>query len=162
MKRIANLLFAIMALCACAACNVQGPKPYESKVDPLALQAMQTQEFETTKAILFAASVSVFQDMGFTIEAGELNTGIITAKSPTTTELSLGYYRSVTIRASAFVESTKPKHAKVRLNFVESRSKDAGFGAGSSNDIPFEDPAYYERVFTKIREGVFLREANES
>jgi len=145
-----------------AGCDATGPAPYQSKVDPLALQQMQTQEFETSKETLFAATVSVFQDMGFTIQAGELATGIITAKSPTTTVLTFGYYRSVTIRASAFVEATRPGFARVRLNFVESRSKDGGFGAGSDNDTPFEEPGYYEGVFAKIREGVFLRESYKS
>ena len=151
-------IFAVLAV-VLSGCDTRGPAPYQSKLDPLALQQMQTEEFETSKETLFAATVSVFQDMGFTIQAGELATGIITAKSPTTTQLILGYYRSVTIRASAFVEATRPGFSRVRLNFVESRSKDAGLGAGADNDTPFEEPGYYEGVFAKIREGVFLRES---
>jgi hypothetical protein len=142
-----------------AGCDTRGPAPYQSKLDPLALQQMQTEEFETSKETLFAATVSVFQDMGFTIQTGEFVSGIITAKSPTITKLSLGYYLSVTVRASAFVESTRPGFSRVRLNFVESRSKDAGLGAGADNDTPFEEPGYYEGVFAKIREGVFVRDS---
>ena len=149
-------LITIAALSGCAS----SPKPYESKLDPLALQQMQTQEFETSKKILFASVVSVFQDTGFTIEAGDLETGIITAKSPTTTEGKLFQgYRTVGVRATGFVEETRANHAKVRLNYSESSSKDMGYGAGSPNDIPNEDPAYYEKIFNKIREAVFLREA---
>jgi hypothetical protein len=153
----ASLLFSI-AITAVAGC-ASPPKPYESKLDPLALQQLQTQEFETSKKILFASVVSVFQDTGFTIEAGDLATGIITAKSPTTTELKMFLYQTSGVRATAFVEETKKSHAKVRLNFIESSSVDAGYGAGSPNEIPNEDPTYYEKIFNKIREAVFLRDA---
>ena len=153
----ASVLF-LVTIAALSGC-VSPPKPYESKLDPLALQQMQTQEFETSKKILFASVVSVFQDTGFTIEAGDLETGIITAKSPTTTELKMLFYRTVGLRATAFVEETRTNHAKARLNFIESSSIDGGYGAGSPNEIPNEDPAYYEKIFNKIREAVFLREA---
>lgn len=155
----ALLLTGLFVLCA--SCQPRAV-PYKSKLDPLALQSMQTQEFETTKAILFAATVSVFQDTGFIIEAADLATGIITAKSPTSTiPVGFGSYgSSVTTRASAFVETSRPSHAKVRLNFVEARvEKISLYGASPSEDIPNESPAYYEGVFNKIREAIFVREA---
>ena len=137
------------------------PKPYQSKLDPLALQQMQTQDFETSKKILFASVISVFQDTGFVIEAADLETGVITSKSATVTNQSygIGYIYSVAVRATAFVEETSPNHAKARLNYLESRIQSTAYGAGSPNDIPNEDPAYYEKIFNKIREAVFLREA---
>jgi len=137
------------------------PKPYQSKLDPLALQQMQTQDFETSKKILFASVISVFQDTGFVIEAAGLETGVITSKSATVTNQSygLGYTYSVSVRATAFVEETSPNHAKARLNYLESRIQSTEHGAGSPNDIPNEDPAYYEKIFNKTREAVFLREA---
>jgi len=57
--------------------------PMGPGLDPLALQQMQTQDFDTPKEILFASTMSVFQDSGLTIEASDLATGFITAKSPT-------------------------------------------------------------------------------
>ena len=141
-------------------------KVYQSNVDPLALQQMQTQEFETSKKILFAATISVFQDTGFTIEAADLDSGVITAKSATTT-VAAGFgasgapTNSVCIKATAFLEDTRPNYAKVRLNYIESRGWQ-GNGSGGMNEIPNELPSYYEKVFNKIREGVFMREANKA
>jgi hypothetical protein len=124
---------------------------------------MQTQEFETSKKILFAATISVFQDTGFTIENGDLETGLITAKSPTSVA-EVGYKgtgvgNSIFERASAFIEDTRPKYAKLRLNFIQTTKLNTSMGGGAATDTPSEDPAYYEKIFNKIREAVFLREA---
>lgn len=135
------------------------PTPYKSTLDPLALQQMQTHEFETTKERLYASVVSVFQDMGFTILAGDLATGLVSAKSPTVTKATFGAYLSVTIRASAFVEVARPGFARIRLNFVESRNRDLGYGPTTDNDLPNEQPDFYDGVFLKIREALFVRDA---
>jgi hypothetical protein len=34
-------------------------------------------------------------------------------------------------------------------------------GGGGTHDIPIENAAYYEKIFGKIREAVFVREANK-
>ena len=153
-------LFAPMALMGCH----PPAKIYQSKLDPLALQQMQTQEFETSKKILLAATISVFQDTGFTIDTGDYETGLITAKSPTSfnkesrySEQGLGF--SMSERATAFVEETRLNYAKVRLNYIQTSRFNTGLGEGAPMDSPNEDPAYYEKVFNKIREAVFLREA---
>ena len=137
-------------------------KLYQSKLDPLAIQQMQTQEFETSKKTLFAATISVFQDTGYTIEAGDLETGLVTAKSPTSLAAvgQFGLVRTssgetVEGRATAFIEVFRVGHATARINFIERRCS----AWGQTNDTPNEDPAYYEMVFNKIREAVFLREA---
>jgi hypothetical protein len=133
-------------------------------MDPLALQQMQTQEFETSKKILFGSVVSVFQDSGFTIDSADLDTGIITAKSATQSDRSFwsGTTYSVATKASAFVEEARAKYVRTRLNFVQINDSRGYYGGGGSNDQPIEDAAYYERIFQKIREAVFLREANKS
>ena len=157
MKLFREYFFLLITLIALNGCTP--PMQYQSKLDPLALQQMQTQEFETSKQILFAATVSVFQDTGFTIEAASLESGIITAKSPNTTKSMGLVIATLWIRTSAFVEETRPGFAKVRLNYTESTSYYGGYGESPSTDIPNEDPAYYEKIFNKIREAVFLREA---
>jgi hypothetical protein len=148
--------------------NLPAAKPFQSRLDPLALQQMQTQEFETSKQILFASTVSVFQDTGFIIEAGDLASGIITGKSPTTRAEPGNYYwmklstgETFEERATAFVEESRLGHAKLRLNFIARRTLPA-LGVVSVSETPNEDPAYYETVFNKIREAVFLREAYQS
>lgn len=160
-KALPLLAAMIAGILLLAGCHSQ-TKPYQSKLDPLALQAMQTQEFETSKATLFAATVSVFQDTGFIIETADLATGIITAKSPTsTTPISFATYgSSVTTRASAFVEDSRPGYSKARLNFVEARRNHITvYSEGPIEEIPNESPAFYEGVFNKIREGIFVRDS---
>lgn len=142
-------------------------KPFQSKLDPLALQQMQTQEFSTSKKILFASTVSVFQDTGFIIEAGDLETGLITAKSPTSVAAATQFANrmvstgaTVEARATAFVEEARLGFSTVRLNFIERRQDPTDQkSGGAAHDVPNEDPAYYELIFNKIREAVFLREA---
>ncbi len=158
-----NRLPAVVLVTFITLVGCGNPKPYQSKLDPLALQAMQTQEFETSKSILFASTISVFQDTGFIIETGDLASGIITAKSPTSTnQIGLAGSSSVTTRATAFLEESRIGHAMLRLNYVEGRTRDLGYGPGASFEQPNESPAYYENVFNKIREAVFLREAHKA
>ncbi len=137
-------------------------KPYQSKLDPLAIQQMQTQEFETNKKILYAAAISVFQDTGFTIESSDFEAGVITAKSPnsvagTGRRSSLGH--SVFERATAFVEESRAGYTRLRLSYLESRNFTTAYGNGADSETPNENPVYYERVFNKIRDAVFLRKA---
>ena len=162
MKLVNTFLFCLVVSTVLAGCYPPA-KLYQSTLDPLALQQMQTQDFDTPKEILFASTMSVFQDSGFTIEASDLATGFITAKSPTRVA-EIGWNGisngdTVEERTTAFVETTRPNKSKVRLNFIE-RSVRQRYGA--PNDIPNEDPAYYEKIFNKIREAIFLREAYKS
>jgi hypothetical protein len=138
------------------------PRPYQSKLDPLALQQMQSEEFETSKKILFASVVSVFQDNGYTIEAADLDTGIITARSATQMGTNGFATISATAKASAFVEEVRPGFSRTRLNFVDAQDVRGAYGGGGLQEKPNEDAAYYDRIFQKIREAVFLREANKS
>jgi len=163
MRLFRGSFFLLIAFTALYGCTHTPPKPtpYQSKLDPLALQQMQTQEFETSKKILFASTISVFQDSGFVVETGDLETGFITAQSPTTAGNTYMYYwmerrsgETVEERATAFVEDWRSGYSRIRLNFIVRNN--------GSIDFPIEDPAYYEKVFNKIREAVFLREAHKA
>lgn len=167
MRRAALCILCVSSAMA-AGCWGQLPvaKPYRSQLDPLALRQLQTQEFETSKATLYASTVSVFQDSGFVVETGDLATGIITAKSPATRAelkdyfwMKVGSGEVVEERATAFVEEFIAGHARVRVNFIVKRFFPSIVAVVSSEN-PIEDPSYYERFFDKIREAVFLREAH--
>lgn len=127
----------------------------------LELQAIQAREFETTKKVAFAATLSVFQDLGYVISSAHLDTGFISAKSPTQT--GRGFFVNVMedTKATAFVEQMKPNLARVRLNFVSSRETSGDYGDKTLKDSPVEDPAVYENAFTRIREAIFIRTATE-
>jgi hypothetical protein len=124
----------------------------------LELQAIQAREFETTKKIAFASVLSVFQDLGYVVSSAELETGFITAKSPTEGgfQLFVGNVMKDT-KATAFIEELQPGKTKIRLNFVDSKETSSGYGMKSSNDNPIEDPLIYQNAFSKIQEAIFIR-----
>lgn len=156
------LVGAVLASVAISAC-VSAPPAYVSKLDPLQLQQMQTQEFETSKRAVFAATVSTFQDQGFMMAAADLDTGIITAKSATqskTDYIWTGTTVGSALRASAFIEEIRPKFVRVRLSFVEVNETRELYGGGGVQETPIEKPEFYEKMFLRIREAVFVRDAH--
>lgn len=126
----------------------------------LELQSIQSREFSTDKKLAFQSVLSVFQDLGYVVQSADLETGFITAKSPTQNEMVpfVGMSMKDT-KATAFVEQIGAK-SKVRLNFVGSQETSNGYGMKSSEDTPIEDPRIYQNAFTKIQEAVFIRSSN--
>ena len=100
----------------------------------------------------------MFQDLGYIISAANLDTGLITAKSPTKQSfvLFVGQRMSDT-KATAFVEQITPKDARVRLNFVRDESTSSGYGMKGENDTPIEDARPYQEAFAKIEHAIFIR-----
>jgi hypothetical protein len=146
-----SILIALLAAC--------GPSERIQK-SGLELQAFQAKEFEATKALAFASVLSVFQDLGYIVVSASLETGFITAKSPTQSYDTPGYSVVEDTKATAFVEQFS-KTTKVRLNFVTSRLRSGAFGARGDEDIPIEDPAIYQKAFAKIQEAIFIRSAGQ-
>jgi hypothetical protein len=122
----------------------------------LELQAFQKREFPTTKQIAFASAVSVFQDLGYTVRAADIQTGLIQAQSPTKSFLFFGSHMSNT-DATAFVEELAPSRTSVRLNFVQVNESSSGYGMKSKSDKPIINPQIYESAFAKIQEAIFIR-----
>ncbi len=124
------------------------------------LQAFQSKEFETTKKIAFASTMSVFQDLGYTIGTADLETGFITAKSPTKQSfVPFVGQKMEDVKATAFVEAMGEKISKIRLNFVNSTQTSSGYGMKGENEKPIEDPKVYQETFTKIAKAIFVRES---
>ncbi len=143
--------------------NACTPAPLVSTLDPLQLQAIQTQDIETTKRIAFASVVSVFQDLGFVIDEADIDTGLITAQGATRSKSDFwsGGTNMTASRATAFLEEIRPRYTRVRLNFVERHSTRTYYGGGTDNDIPNENADFYDGVFARIHEAVFIRSASE-
>ena len=152
MKKIALLILIASCLNGCAT-----TKPQKTSLE---LQAMQAKEFNTEKKVAFQSTLSVFQDLGYVIQQADLETGFITAKSPTTNTMVpfVGMSMNDT-KATAFVEQLGAK-SKVRLNFVASHETSNAYGMKSSQDTPVEDPLIYQNAFVKIQEAIFIRSAN--
>ena len=149
-----NLVLALVVLLAISGCE-SIPKSTKS---PLDLQSIQSKEFETSKKIAFAAVLSVFQDVGYTVSSANLDTGLITAKSPTKQGFQLFVGQTMEdIKATAFIEEIVANRTKVRVNLVSSKETSSGYGMKGGYELPIESPEMYQDVFAKIQQGIFVR-----
>ena len=148
----------IKSLCLCAMLApvvgcVTGGAPQKTSLE---LQSFQRREFATTKKIAFASTVSVFQDLGYIIKTADMETGLISASSPTKNLNFFGSHMQNT-DVTAFLEEIGSGRAFVRLNFVEARESSSGYGMKTKSDKPILDPKVYQACFQKIEEAVFIR-----
>lgn len=124
---------------------------------PLELQAIQSKEFETSKKVAFAATLSVLQDLGYISDSASIETGLITAKSPMQNKFVpfVGKVMS-TIKVNAFVEEITAGRTKVRVNFLDSRYVQNSYGR-QEEERPIETPDKYQDFFSKVQQGIFVR-----
>lgn len=150
-KNIALVLVALVLV----GCVHQEFKPTKTALE---LQSIQTREFETNKKTGFAATLSVFQDLGYVVSTASLETGLIHGKSPTNTSF-VPFVGQVMkdIKATAFVEEIAKGRTKIRLNFVDSTQSSSGYGMKGATDNPIEDAKIYQDAFNKIQQGIFVR-----
>lgn len=147
---IVSLIFVMLAGCATA--------PQQTKTS-LQLQAFQSKEFETTLKIGFASVMSVFQDLGYTIEGADFDTGFITAHSPTQqTFVPFVGQKMTHVNATAFVEPMGKNRTKIRLNYVLVAQTSSGYGMKGQKEIAIEEPEKYQESFEKIQKAIFVRE----
>lgn len=134
----------------------------------LEIQAIQARNFETDKSTAFRSVTSVLQDLGYTIQAADLDTGIVTANSPTKkdssgaaalNEVFGGLRTEGKTQVTATVEEFGTKQSRVRLNFVEQRFRSTRSGQTATDEHAVHDPAIYTNAFEKIGEAIFVREA---
>lgn len=160
MKRVfASVLMAMSVLMVGCVPNNQKPQ-----MTPLEIQSLQTREYEADKKVVFASVVSVFQDLGYTIENADLDTGLIRAQSSAKSSgigytLMWGGSKVQQTAASAFVESFAGV-SKVRLNFVEKTKTSSAYGMTDSNDNAILDAKVYQNAFEKIESAIFIRSAD--
>jgi hypothetical protein len=150
---------AILLMIATSILGGCATTPIESTKTSLEIQAIQAKEFETTKKVAFASTLSVFQDLGYVISSSSYETGFITAKSPTKNRMGILNYIMTDTKATAFIEELRPGKTKVRLNFVDSEELSSGYGAKQLNETAIVDATIYNNAFTKIQEAIFIRSA---
>lgn len=154
MKKIISA--AVLGLITAACATTEAPQ-----LTPLELQALQQREFDATKEIAFAATMSVFQDLGYTVEAGDLNTGLITASSTaesTRDWIWSGSSFTTQTRATAFIENAGENRSRVRLNFVTGTQTSTAYGSSRQSDNQILEPAAYQSAFEKIETAIFIRQ----
>jgi hypothetical protein len=142
---------------------------------PSQVEALQTREFENDKAIVFASTLSAFQELGYIIDSADENTGLITARSPTDDKTSFleglsGVKTTGRTRATAVVDETRPGFVRVRLDFVDSRHRSnpgtfavtnpIGSGTGDRETLIL-DPEIYEIAFEEVTEAIVVRSRSD-
>jgi len=145
-------LFTLAILSGCVSA-------YQPTKSGLELQAFQKREFETSKEIAFKSVLTVFQDLGYTVESADYDSGFITAKSPTSQGLGFLALTAVMLdtRATAQIDDIRDNLTAIRLNFINRREETGGYGSKVEKSSPVDDPAIYENAFAKIREAIFIR-----
>ncbi len=154
-------LISLAALLAgCVATPSKAPK------SSLEIQAIQARMFETDKSTTFKSVLSVLQDLGYVVQTASLETGIITAQSPTKQDGSGGaifaqLFGNVRSEGRTFVtaslEDFSAKQTRVRLNFVDRRFRSGAYGQQATDEEPVYDAKIYENAFEKISEAIFIR-----
>lgn len=138
------------------------------KKTSLEIQAVQARMFETDRTTAFRSVVSVLQDLGYVVQAASLETGLVTAQSPTKQDNSGGAVFAAAFAGirtegrtvvTATVEDFNSKQTRVRLNFVDKRFRSGAYGQQASDEKAVEDPKIYENAFEKISEAIFIRQA---
>lgn len=154
-------LTAIAVAILLAGGPAQAKKPPE--ISGLALQQIQSRDYEVGKEVSFPSVMTVLQDAGYRIEQADKDTGLITGtastKSATTYNIFWGFgKKKKTPVVSAFVED-RGRGSRVRLNFVLSTTKSRVYGVGSADEEPMTDPAIYRDAFERIEKEIFVRQA---
>ncbi len=154
---IRTLVFLVVI--ALTGCVAPAPKP---TMTPLEIQSMQTRSYENSYDVVFRSVVSVFQDLGYTIQDADKDTGFVQANSASVSNESLriwtGATESTQTKATAFVEQIGQR-SQVRINFVVSTDSSTAYGADQRSEKPILDAATYQNAFEKIENAIFVRSA---
>ena len=150
-------LFLPFLLMFTAGCETTKPTV---NLTPLEMQSMQSRSYDSKKEIVFPSVMSVFQDLGYSINSADVNTGLITAESTADSDKVLKFWLGITkvsqTKANAFIEEIGSE-TKVRINFVVTKKKYFGYGQTDRQDSQILTPQPYQNAFEKIENAIFLR-----
>ena len=160
MKRIFLIFLAIFAFSV-----PQGAEAKKQpKMTPAELQAIQSKEFDVSKEEAFSALMTVIQDLGYQVESADLQTGFITASSPTENKTGFfdvlgGVSSSGNTRMTAYIQPMPNGRSKIRLNFVSTKESSNWYGRDSKKDKPILDATVYNNAWARIDEAIFVADA---
>ena len=150
-------LFVTFALMALLSACVQPKAP---EMTPLEIQSMQTRSYKNSYNVVFSSTISVFQDLGYTVSSADKDSGLISAESATDSSAALliltGTSQTNQTKATAFIERIGGK-TLVRLNFVEKVETSSGYGRQDRRDKPVLDAQIYQNAFERIENAIFIR-----
>ena len=155
MKRIYILLPILFILIT--GCETTKPT---INLTPLEIQSMQSRSYEHSKDIVFPSVMSVFQDLGYSINSADINTGLITAESAADSnkmkKFWLGIAEVSQTKVNAFIEEIGSE-TKVRINFVGTKKESSWYGQDDREDTQILSPEPYQNAFEKIESAIFIR-----
>lgn len=156
-----SIVLGMAVVAVLAAYPAQAKKKPE--ISGLALQQIQSRDYDAGKEVSFPSVMTVLQDAGYRIQEADKDTGLVvgvaSTKSATTYNILWGFgKKKKTPVVSAFVED-RGRGSRVRLNFVLTTTKSRVYGVGSSDEEPILDPAIYRDAFEKIEKEIFVRQA---
>ena len=127
---------------------------------PLEIQSMQSRSYDTGKKIVFPSVMSVFQDLGYSINSADINTGLITAESTADSNKMKKFWLGVSevsqTKVNAFIEEIGSE-TKVRINFVGTKKESSWYGQDDREDTQILSPEPYQNAFEKIENAIFIR-----
>ena len=153
--RLFKSVFLILSFMVTAGCVTSQPQAPTSSLE---LQAIQSREFDTEFKVAFASIIEVFQDLGYIIEEADVDTGLVTAESPTIQEFRFFVGQVMKRReATAYVETLPSEMVKIRLNFVDAEESSSGYGMKGAKSFPVAEPILYQETFEKVQKAIFVR-----
>jgi hypothetical protein len=141
---------------------LSGVDAKDNKPTGLALQQIQSRDYDANYDTVFPSVITVLQDAGYRIQSADKNSGLITGTASTKSGMRWGLVggwgkSKKTPVVSAFIEPRGPAMARVRLSFVMAKTKSTMYGMNSSDESPITDPAVYQEAFEKIEQAIFVR-----
>ena len=111
---------------------------------------------------MFGAVVNVLQDLGFTVDSADMQSGFVTAESATVNKTDfldfLGSSEgSGNTKATVFIESMPGGITRVRLAFLAIKTTSGTYGQGARADRQILDPRLFQRAFSRIDAAVLER-----
>ena len=152
-----NFLLAIPLLILTLTGCVTEP---EINLTPLEIQSIQSRDYDKGKDIVFPSVMSVLQDLGYSIKAADIVTGLITAESTAKSNQAMKIWLGITqvtqTNADVFIEEIQSK-TKVRINFVNVVKESSSWGQEDRIDKQILESAPYRNAFEKIDSAIFIR-----
>lgn len=132
----------------------------EVKLTPLEIQSMQTRTYNHKMDVVFPSVMSVLQDIGYSINTADIQTGLITGESAAESDKASKFWLGVSnvsqTKANVFIEEINSE-TSVRINFVTTNKKSFGYGQTDREDVQVLSPEPYQNAFEKIENAIFVR-----
>jgi len=151
-----SLIFARFV--AVGVCALVLPSLSVAAPSPSDIQQMQQHRYQADKTAVFGAVVDVLQDLGFTIDNADAQSGFVTAETGTVSKSNVfdilgGTQGSGNTKATAFIEAMPGGVTRVRLNFLDIKTA----GNGPHQNQPIYDLRVYQRAFSRLDNAVLER-----